>query len=168
MIEQLQGRRDIVPTVRTHNGFKHLTVLFPVRLPRVSWDWCLREPRQPRRPEGDCRSIQTQCDSHQNLSAVGSPPFPIPYSGNTIPRSHLHIEVVWTLVCLNTLPPAAYLRGPTRHRTIRLVGRKQGTLPWDIPPTVSVCNRLFGYPIDGWPTSRSTFAAWRLFCPLNE
>ena len=43
----------------------------------------------------------------------------------------------------------------TRRRTIWPVRRKQGTLPWDIPPTVSVCNRLFRYLIDGWPTSRS-------------
>ena len=56
----------------------------------------------------------------------------------------------------------------TRRLTIQPVGRKQGTLPWDIPPTVSVCSRLFRYPIDGWPTSRSTFAARRLFCPLSE
>ena len=48
------------------------------------------------------------------------------------------------------------------------VGRKQGTLPWDIPPTVFVYNCLFRCTIDGWPTSRSTFAARRLFCSLSE
>ena len=62
----------------------------------------------------------------------------------------------------------ALRNGTTRRRTIRPVGRKQGTLPWDIPPTVSVDNHLFRYTIDGWPTSRSTFAARRLFCPLCE
>ena len=70
-----------------------------------------------------------------------------------------------------------YLRRPicvafrnvtTRRRTVRPLGRKQGTLPWDIPPTISVYNWLFGYPIDGWPTSRSMFAARWLFCPLSE
>ena len=42
----------------------------------------------------------------------------------------------------------AFWNVTTRRRTIRPIGRKQGTLPWDIPPTISVYNRLFGYPID--------------------
>ena len=66
-------------------------------------------------------------------------------------------------------PICVALRNVTiRRRTIRPVGRSQCTLPWDIPQTVSVCNRLCMYPINGWPTSRFTFAARRLFCPLSE
>ena len=56
----------------------------------------------------------------------------------------------------------------TRRHTIRSVGRKDGTLPWAIPLTVSVYTCLFRYTIDGWSTPRSTFAARRLFCPLCE
>ena len=31
MREKLQGRCHIIPTIQTHNGFKYLTVLFPIR-----------------------------------------------------------------------------------------------------------------------------------------
>ena len=54
------------------------------------------------------------------------------------------------------------------RRTICSVGRRQGLLPWDIPPAVSMSIRLFMYPIAGWPIPRSAFVARRLFCPLND
>ena len=57
MREQLQSRRDIVPTIRAYNGFKHLAVLLPVRLLWEPWNWRRREPRPPRRPRGDRRSL---------------------------------------------------------------------------------------------------------------
>ena len=145
------------------------------RLPGVSWNWRRCTPTASeaggRPPECDFWRVQTLCGSRQNCSVVGSPPFLIPYSGNPVPLSHLHLVVVWKT------PRILYLRRPicmalrnvtTRRRTIRPLGRKQGTLPWDISLTVSVCNRLFRYPIEGWPTSRSTFVARRLFCPLSE
>ena len=64
-------------------------------------------------------------------------------------------------VFLSTLrrPICVALRNvTTRRHTIRSVGHKQGTLPWAIPPTVSVYTRLFRYTIDGWSTPRSTFS----------
>ena len=54
------------------------------------------------------------------------------------------------------------------RRTICSIGRKQGPLPWDIPPAVSLSIRLLRYPISGWPMPRSAFVARRLFCPLTD
>ena len=39
MREKLQGRCHIIPTIRTHNCFKYLTVLFPIIFSQVSRDW---------------------------------------------------------------------------------------------------------------------------------
>ena len=39
MREKLQGRCHIIPTIRTHNCFTYLTVLFPIRFSRVPRDW---------------------------------------------------------------------------------------------------------------------------------
>ena len=43
MREKLQDRCHIIPTIRTHNGFKYLMVLFPNRPSRVPWDWGRRK-----------------------------------------------------------------------------------------------------------------------------
>ena len=55
--------------------------------------------------------------------------------------------------------PDVVLSGPSDVNKARFRG---------ISHRLSVYNRLYRYMIDGWPTSRSTFAARRLFCPLCE
>ena len=112
MREKLQGCPDIIPTVGTHNGFKNLTVLFPIRLPRVSRDWCRRKSCLSRWSVVDRRSkLSRDFKLCPNISVVGSPPSLMSYEGNPVSLFRLHLVVFLLSVFLGTLHPEVSLSG---------------------------------------------------------
>ena len=136
MREKLQGCCHIIPTIRTHNGFKYLTVLFPVRLPRVNLA-CL-----------GCRRLTTGVILLVISNSVRLPPSLMSYGGTQSLRSAFVLSFIcrssFYVLYLRRSVYVAFQGVAFGRYTICSVGRKSGSPP---PLTIPAYTRYLRYPI---------------------